>query len=169
MNCRFSAFKPPYFKTGAGLLLITMGIGKLRAHFQLMPKSATFGWPLIDLEWPLCILLHFLCFFFRVNHKNLNEVDPYYRRQKCSPGILVDKSWLEKANVNTPKCLSRLEWMSMKLIWNQYKDQGVFVQIREGLFSACLLGRGCSLSTLMYLILVMGRYQFLKLTECWYF
>jgi len=57
---------------------------QVHPEFWLAPKSTT----LVDLEWPLCALLHYK-HILGAHHKIWMKIDPQYQRQKCSPGILV--------------------------------------------------------------------------------
>ena len=57
-----------------------------------MPSIATkindLGWPWIDLERPLCALLHYTC-LSEPTTKIWMKIDPYYQWQKCRSGIPV--------------------------------------------------------------------------------
>jgi len=89
----FSTNKPQYLRNGARydhwsrLLLITNR--KSHTRFRLVSKSTTLDDPELTLNgyYALCCITHMS---FGAHHKNLNEdIDPYYRRQKCSPRIAV--------------------------------------------------------------------------------
>jgi len=64
------------------LLLITNR--KSNTHFQLVPKSTTLVDPELTLDDNYA--LHYIS---EPNTKICMKIDPYYQRQKCSPGIVV--------------------------------------------------------------------------------
>ena len=71
------------------LLLITNR--KSYTRFRLVPKSTTFG-PWLTLKWPWTAIMHSVALHTCVwepTTKICMKIDPYYQRQKCSPGILV--------------------------------------------------------------------------------
>ena len=90
-NWRFSTSKPPYLRNGARydkarLPLITDR--KSNTRFRLVPKSTT----LVDIEMTLDGNYALCCIHTCASEpttKIFMKIDPYYQRQKCSPGILL--------------------------------------------------------------------------------
>ena len=74
---------PKLCKMGPRLLLITN-----RKSHTIGTKINDLGWPWIDLERLLCALLHYTRLSEPMT-KTWMKIDPYYQRQKCSPGIAL--------------------------------------------------------------------------------
>jgi len=88
-NWRFSTFKPLYLWNGARQLLIINS--KSHTRVRLVPRSTT----LDDLDLTLngyYALCYITDMYFGAKHKMLIKIDPYYQRQKCSPGITVSSN-----------------------------------------------------------------------------
>jgi len=89
-NWRFSTNKPPYLRNGAryhkGYYWSLIG-----NHIRV------FDWnqnqqPWFTLKWPWTAIMHSVALHTIVwepTTKICMKIDPYYQRQKCSPGILV--------------------------------------------------------------------------------
>jgi len=88
-NWRFSTNKPPYLWNGArydkGYYWSLIG-NRIRAFDWYQINDL--GWPWNDLGRQLCTPLHYTR-VLEPTTKIYMKIDPYYQRQKCSPGILV--------------------------------------------------------------------------------
>ena len=88
-NWRFSTNKPPYLRNGARYdkYYYWSLIGN-QYSLSIGTKINDLGWPWNDLGRQLCTPLHYTC-VSEPTTKMCMKIDPYYQRQKCSPGILV--------------------------------------------------------------------------------
>ena len=90
-NWRFSTNKPPYLRNGARYKKVyywSLIGNRLRAFDWYQNRQ-----PWLTLKWPLTAIMHSVtlhtCCFSEPTTKIWMKIDPYYQRQKCSPGILV--------------------------------------------------------------------------------
>jgi len=88
-NWRFSTNKSLYLRNGArydkGYYWSLIG-SRIRAFDWYQNQR-----PWLTLKWPLTAIMHSVALHtcFGDHHKIWTKIDPYYKRQKCSPGILV--------------------------------------------------------------------------------
>jgi len=116
-NWRFSTNKPPYLRNGArydkGYYWSLIG-NRIRA----------FDWyqnwrPWLTLKWSWTAVTHSVALhscFSEPTTKIWMKVDPYYQRQKCSPGILVS------SNISFMRIFAGVRWRGcVKWEWGGQK------------------------------------------------
>jgi len=89
-NWRFSTNKPPYLRNDARY-------DKSYYWSLIGNRIRAFDWyqnqrPWLTLTWPWTAIMHSVALHTCVSElttKICMKIDPYYQRQKCSPGILV--------------------------------------------------------------------------------
>jgi len=104
-NWRFSTNKSPYLRNG---VRYDKGyywslIGNRILAFDWYQNQ----WPWLTLKWPWTAIMHSVALHTRVSEPTTKismKIDPYYQRQKCSPGILVS------SKVSFMRLFTRVRW-----------------------------------------------------------